>query len=158
MHLSAITLCSDGVSLEYVDNFLFKPTSINRHWEGRAGFTARRKMGVRWSAGACELSQKLLNERWTPYLQLRPAVVMLRGGIRLLGGLWSTFSTGSQRVPAPLANTSQRGKQARGGGRQAGSLIVCRSVDRTSLKMSGGLSVLSNSRAVSLGITEVCIS
>lgn len=37
------------------------------------------------SAGACELSQKLLNERWTPYLQLRPAVVMLRGGIRLLG-------------------------------------------------------------------------
>lgn len=110
------------------------------------------------SAGACELSQKLLNERWTPYLQLHPAVVMLRGGIRLLGGLWSTFSTGSQRVPAPLANTSQRGKQARGGGRQAGSLIVCRSVDRTSLKMSGGLSVLSNSRAVSLGITEVCIS
>lgn len=74
-------------------------------------------MAFSLSAGACELSQKLLNERWTPYLQLRPAVVMLRGGITdFLGGLWSTFSTGSQRVPAPLANTSQRGKQARGGG------------------------------------------
>lgn len=42
--------------------------------------------------------------------------------------------------------------------RQAGGLSVCRSVDRISLKMSGGLSVLSNSWAVSLGITEVCIS